>query len=101
MAAARSVLTAVAVAVLVGLAPAARPAEPSDSDVAIMIGAAEGLLLPAAEGPSAFPTRGRAAVGQREAAAEWMATLNASGLWPDIDYGNCTRGAGYGFCGDN
>ena len=37
------------------------PAEDSDSDIAIMIAAAERLLLPADEGPSAFPARGRAA----------------------------------------
>ena len=94
---AQSVLTVIAVFVF---AAAVRSQE-SDSDIAIMIAAAEGLLLPAAEGPSAFPSRGRAAAGQKEAAAEWMTTLNTSGLWPDIDYGNCTRGADYGFCGDN
>ena len=98
---ARSVLAAVAVLHAGLVAPAVGPEQVSDSDIAIMIAAAEGLLLPAAQGPSAFPARGRAAAGQREAAAEWMMTLNASGLWPDIDYGNCTRGADYGFCGDN
>ena len=72
-----------------------------DSDVAIMVAAAEGLLLPAEEGPSAFPARGAKAAGQKAAVAEWMTTLNSTGLWPDIDYGNCTRGPEYGFCGDN
>ena len=101
----RSVLAlVVAVALLSAPAVHAR-SEPEGSDregdIAIMIAAAEGLLLPAEEGPSAFPARGPAAVGQREAVAQWMATLNASGLWPDIDYSNCTHGADYGFCGDN
>ena len=72
-----------------------------NSDIGRMIAAAEDLLLPAAGGPSAFPAKGAAAIGQNAAVAEWMTTLNASGLWPDIDYSNCTHGADYGFCGDN
>ena len=38
---------------------------------------------------------------QKAAVATWMMTLNASGLWPDVDYSNCTQGPDYGFCGDN
>lgn len=98
-------MVTVAVALLVRLPPTVRSEETETdidmSDIDVMIAAAEGLLLPAAEGPSAFPARGRAGAGQKEAAAEWMTTLNASGLWPDIDYGNCTHGPDYGFCGDN
>lgn len=81
--------------------PSGSSEESEKSDIGRMIAAAESLLLPVADGPSAFPATGVAASGQKAAVAEWMTTLNASGLWPDIDYGNCTRGADYGLCGDN
>ena len=69
------------------------------SDIGRMIAAAEICCCPR-RGPSAFLRKGAAATGQNAAVAEWMTTLNASGLWPDIDYSNCTHEADYG-CGDN
>ena len=66
-------------------------------DIAAMIAEAEKLLLPAEDGPSAFPSLFPS--GQRAAVASWMVTLNSSGLWPDVDYSNCTRGPHYGLCG--
>ena len=83
-----------------------RPAGPAaateivktDDEIDVMIAAAERLLLPAEEGPSAFPSLFPA--GQRAAVASWMTSLNSSGLWPDIDYSNCTQ-AQDAQCGDN